>query len=121
MTSASASSANSIYAFDVDGSAYEIDFATGKILNTGSAPFSDEIGPSHTTTLPLSRKYTGTESLHGDLLTGVYSMNIIPMQDPMNGSASRHQRGTTCSAMTRMASPASPRWGSITFKGSRQR
>lgn len=37
--------AQTAYAFDVGGSAYEIDFATGKILNTGSAPFSDEIGP----------------------------------------------------------------------------
>ena len=72
------------------GSAYEIDFATGKILNTGSAPFSDEIGPVAYDDIALSRKYTGTESLHGDLLTGVYSMNIIPMQDPMNGSASSY-------------------------------
>jgi len=90
VTSAGASSANGIYAFDVDGSAYEIDFATGKILNTGSAPFSDEIGPVVYDDIALSRKYTGTESLHGDLLTGVYSMNIIPMQDPMNGSASSY-------------------------------
>lgn len=90
VTSAGASSANGIYAFDVDGSAYEIDFATGKILNTGSAPFSDEIGPVAYDDIALSRKYTGTESLHGDLLTGVYSMNIIPMQDPMNGSASSY-------------------------------
>ena len=90
VTSAGASSANGIYAFDVAGSAYEIDFATGKILNTGSAPFSDEIGPVAYDDIALSRKYTGTESLHGDLLTGVYSMNIIPMQDPMNGSASSY-------------------------------
>mgnify|MGYP002522061824 FL=1 len=90
VTSAGASSANGIYAFDVDGSAYEIDFATGKILNTGSAPFSDESGPVAYDDIALSRKYTGTESLHGDLLTGVYSMNIIPMQDPMNGSASSY-------------------------------
>lgn len=90
VTSAGASSANGIYAFDVDGSAYEIDFATGKILSTGSAPFSDEIGPVAYDDIALSRKYTGTESLHGDLLTGVYSMNIIPMQDPMNGSASSY-------------------------------
>lgn len=90
VTSAGASSANGIYAFDVDGSAYEIDFATGKILNTGSAPFSDEIGPVAYDDIALSRKYTGTGSLHGDLLTGVYSMNIIPMQDPMNGSASSY-------------------------------
>lgn len=90
VTSAGASSANGIYAFDVGGSAYEIDFATGKILNTGSAPFSDEIGPVAYDDIALSRKYTGTESLHGDLLTGVYSMNIIPMQDPMNGSASSY-------------------------------
>lgn len=90
VTSAGASSANGIYAFNVDGSAYEIDFATGKILNTGSAPFSDEIGPVAYDDIALSRKYTGTESLHGDLLTGVYSMNIIPMQDPMNGSASSY-------------------------------
>ena len=90
VTSAGASSANGIYAFDVNGSAYEIDFATGKILNTGSAPFSDEIGPVAYDDIALSRKYTGTESLHGDLLTGVYSMNIIPMQDPMNGSASSY-------------------------------
>lgn len=90
VTSAGASSANGIYAFDVDGSAYEIDFATGKILNTGRAPFSDEIGPVAYDDIALSRKYTGTESLHGDLLTGVYSMNIIPMQDPMNGSASSY-------------------------------
>ena len=90
VTSAGASSANGIYAFDVDGSAYEIDFATGKILNTGSAPFSDEIGPVAYDDIALSRKYTGTESLHGNLLTGVYSMNIIPMQDPMNGSASSY-------------------------------
>lgn len=90
VTSAGASSANGIYALDVDGSAYEIDFATGKILNTGSAPFSDEIGPVAYDDIALSRKYTGTESLHGDLLTGVYSMNIIPMQDPMNGSASSY-------------------------------
>lgn len=93
MTSAGASSANGIYAFDVGGSAYEIDFATGKILNTGSAPFSDEIGPVAYDDIALSRKYTGTESLHGDLLTGVYSMNIIPMQDPMNGQRQQlHQR-----------------------------
>ena len=90
VTSAGASSANGIYAFDVAGSAYEIDFATGKILNTGSAPFSDEIAPVAYDDIALSRKYTGTESLHGDLLTGVYSMNIIPMQDPMNGSASSY-------------------------------
>ena len=90
VTSAGASSASGIYAFDVDGSAYEIDFATGKILSTGSAPFSDEIGPVAYDDIALSRKYTGTESLHGDLLTGVYSMNIIPMQDPMNGSASSY-------------------------------
>ena len=90
VTSAGASSANGIYAFDVAGSAYEIDFATGKILNTGSAPFSDGIGPVAYDDIALSRKYTGTESLHGDLLTGVYSMNIIPMQDPMNGSASSY-------------------------------
>ena len=90
VTSAGASSANGIYAFDVGGSAYEIDFATGKILNTGSAPFSDEIGPVAYDDIALSRKYTGTEALHGDLLTGVYSMNIIPMQDPMNGSASSY-------------------------------
>lgn len=90
VTSAGASSANGIYAFDVGGSAYEIDFATGKILNTGSAPFSDEIGPVAYDDIALSRKYTGTESLHCDLLTGVYSMNIIPMQDPMNGSASSY-------------------------------
>lgn len=90
VTSAGASSANGIYAFDVGGNAYEIDFATGKILNTGSAPFSAEIGPVAYDDIALSRKYTGTESLHGDLLTGVYSMNIIPMQDPMNGSASSY-------------------------------
>lgn len=90
VTSAGASSADSMYAFDVDGSAYEIDFATGKILNTGSAPFSDEIGPVAYDDIALSRKYTGTTSLHGDLLTGAYSMNIIPMQDPMNGSASSY-------------------------------
>ena len=90
VTSAGASSANGIYAFDVGGSAYEIDFATSKILNTGSAPFSDEIGPVAYDDIARSRKYTGTESLHGDLLTGVYSMNIIPMQDPMNGSASSY-------------------------------
>ncbi len=86
VTSAGASSADTIYAMDADGSAYEIDFKTGKVLHTGSAPFSEEMGPVPYDDFALSQKYHGDKTLHGDLLTGVYSMNITPMQDPMAGN-----------------------------------
>ncbi len=93
----------------MDGSAYGR-FCHRQILNTGSAPFSDEIGPVAYDDIALFRKYTGTESLHGDLLTGVYSMNIIPMQDPMNGSASSYISVYDLFGYDADGFSASPRW-----------
>ncbi len=72
------------------GSAYEIDFATGKILNTGSAPFSDEIGPVAYDDIALFPQIYRNGVAARRSADRWLPMNIIPMQDPMNGSASSY-------------------------------
>ena len=86
--SAAASSADTVYLQAVDGKAYDVDFQTGKILSTGSAQYVDYMGMyAPYDDFVTSKVFRGEQTLHNDLVTGVYSMNVTPMQDPMNGDS----------------------------------
>lgn len=72
-----------VYTVDDNGNAAEVDFNTGAVLNTGDNGAGFGLDDLAATTY-----FGSSETVNGDLLSGVYYTYFIPNKDPMAGDTS---------------------------------